>query len=88
MNLKKAESQHCFFFFIITINVLLILQVRDNFFFLREKHITGPFEGFLRSSRLFWVLEAQEKSIKSLGQDGHADKDSDSDIRHKNVYFC
>ncbi len=42
---------------ILTINVLLILQLRDTFFFWREKHIMGPLEGFLRSSRLFWPLK-------------------------------
>jgi len=35
---------------LITINVLLILQVQDIiFFFMREKHLMGPFKGFLRS---------------------------------------
>ena len=41
----------------LTINVLLILQVRDIFFFLREKHIMGLFEGFLRP---FWGQKSRE----------------------------
>jgi len=40
--------------FSLTINVLLILQVRDIIFFMQEKHLMGPFKGFLGSSRLFW----------------------------------
>ena len=31
--------------------------MRDNFFFMREKHLMGPFKGFLRSWRLFWPLK-------------------------------
>ena len=38
---------------IITINILLILQVRDNFFFMREKHLMGPFEGFFYEIVMF-----------------------------------
>ena len=54
---NKMTDMNCnIYLTILTINVLLILQVRD-FFFLREKHIMGPFEGFLRSSRLFWPLK-------------------------------
>ena len=54
---KIVKNTQGIYTLILTINVLLILQVQAIFFFMRDKHIMGPFEGFFEELETFWPLK-------------------------------